>query len=238
MGTYCYLCAYGTKRVPPKSHRLPSGSGAQPTDELASCHGCGVLACSQHGRRVSLFKCALCDGVDVTDAVLNSNAAAAPELNPAPFPEFERTGLAASGRVMQQAIVALEAIRAAQDRIATSFNLDDRAWTEPFQEVSSNNIVLDLDTMITQRAEESGFDLANSGLEPGTKPLIDLGAIAADVRSRYALTQAWVDERAARLVLGAVVRTYLLADEEAHGETLLSEGIRPHPVRSCQFMPS
>ena len=143
MGTYCYLCAYGTKRVPPKSHRLPSGSEAQPTDELASCHGCGVLACSQHGRRVSLFKCALCDGVDVTAAVLNSNAAAAPELNPAPFPEFERTGLAASGRVMQQAIVALEAIRAAQDRIATSFNLDDRAWTEPFQEVSSNNIVLD-----------------------------------------------------------------------------------------------
>src|SRR5664280_277414 len=64
MGTYCYLCAYGTKRVPPKSHRLPSGSGAQPTDELASCHGCGVLACSQHGHRVSLFKCALCDGVD------------------------------------------------------------------------------------------------------------------------------------------------------------------------------
>jgi hypothetical protein len=231
MTSYCYLCAYGSKRAPVHIDPLPPGT-VQATDQLGSCHSCGVLACSTHGRRVSTFECALCNGVRVVDSVLDSTAAAAPDLLPSPFPEFESVGRAASPLGIARAENALARIRSAQEDVKRAFDVEARTWHEPYERVAPQNLVLDFDSIVTRSVDTVwAFTLPNA--ERG--PSMSLEGIAAQVRSRYALTLAWVHPRAASMVLGAVSSAYQVADTSASTDEILAGQIAPpwelsHPV--------
>jgi hypothetical protein len=67
----CYLCAYNSRYRLLTPHPLPDDSPAPPRIvPVGTCKKCSVWACSEHGRRLFEFKCAMCvPGEAVEDAL-------------------------------------------------------------------------------------------------------------------------------------------------------------------------
>lgn len=79
----CYLCAYNSRYRLLNPHPLPDDTPALPRiDPVGTCMRCSVWACSEHGRRIVEFKCAMCvPGEAVEDALgAQPNPAAAAEV--------------------------------------------------------------------------------------------------------------------------------------------------------------
>ena len=78
----CYVCAYNSRYRLLNPHPLPDDTPALPrVDPVGTCKRCSVWACSQRGRRLVEFKCAMCVPGEAAEDALGAhpNPAAAAE---------------------------------------------------------------------------------------------------------------------------------------------------------------
>lgn len=195
----CYLCAYKSPKAPETQESLEDDSPASPTDELGACFDCGVFACSQHGTRYRLFKCAICKPATVVAQVLAPQpAAAVPGLPPVRLPLHQAAFVGrreASTRGVIQMRGALERIRRDQEQAMSSLERNELP-PEP-------NIVFNFPSIVAAQAD--------------TGPSEDLRSVGDAIAERFTVppVRGGVSPNDVFGVLGALVMAYDVADDQS-----------------------
>lgn len=214
----CYLCAYRSQSLPQQIQPLPSGSPAQPHDDLGTCWKCAVWACSGHGTLYSYFECARCTPSIATQQVLITGptnpgqpaaAALAYSIGKEARPEQLMRMEAAVGRVLHDARSA--------DIGSPHVQFFASALVE-------GNLVADLSGFIAARTDlgpRAVVPLARAAQRPTGE--LSIEAVAASVRATFAgveLTAEPTDE-----IVTTVMGALLMAEAVAHDPVARSKSV-------------
>jgi hypothetical protein len=192
----CYLCAYKSPKTPETQEPLDDDSSASPTEELGACFDCGVFACSQHGTRYRLFKCAICKPATVVAQVLAPQPlAAVTGFPPVRLPLHQAAFVGrseASPEVFVQMRGALDRIRRDQEQAISSL---ERNELPP-----GPNIVFNFPSIVAAQAD--------------TGPSEDLRSIGDAIAERFAVpVRRDLSPNDVFGVLGALAMAYDVADD-------------------------
>jgi hypothetical protein len=201
----CYVCVYQSGAVPLSGVSAPAG--AVLGDPLATCTQCGVWACAFHGKRISLFLCAICRAAKaVQHALAPSTTAAADTAAPAAAAYAAEIGRAAGGDARHTVELALRRV------------LPARMLT--FVEGSGPDYVNGLDEVLRERTGTTSFPATSRlrmfGLEDLDDEPVDeevsVDAIGAAVRATFA--GAPLDPRpdAVEVITGALLESMAVAN--------------------------
>jgi hypothetical protein len=225
LGVSCYLCAYKRTEAPYDHQPLPAGSPAGAHDDLGGCWKCSVWACSAHGTRYGKFECAIC-----TPATATTNALVATPV--AGAAAARAYGIGSRGSRTFRRLVA-GAVRSVVDASRQPQAVDALVLAAP--ERGTPNLVTNLADEIRQResAPSDGLVPAVQASRDGqTWGVMSLDVIGGAVREQFAgvplaepsvpaeaydlagpVDRAEPDDPAVRIVTGALLLGYALADE-------------------------
>ncbi len=201
----CFLCAYGRNRVP-KTPDTPASTIPPPRD-VGTCQRCSVHACSRHGARVGQFICAICEGADVVEHAIVSEAVTVGAGSGGGLSKARLIGAGAPDSVITLVGEALR--RITQDSDVQPGPSDRLELASPG--AGSPNLVFNLSESIREvGGEQAGFrnDVAEAP-ERG----VSIDAISDVVRERFVGRQIVFTDAAAPAVTGALVIAVRVAHE-------------------------